>query len=65
MFKIYIKFNIHIASGTVYSMEWSPGVERWSGVLEWSGVKFWSEKVSCFAIHSDKARPYFRKYKEH
>ena len=40
------------------------GVESWSGVLEWSGVKFWNEKVSCFAIHSDKARLYFRKYQE-
>ena len=49
---------------TVYSVEWSPGVECWSGVLEWSEVKFWSEKVSCFAIYSDKARLYFRKYQE-
>ena len=29
----------------VHSMEWSLGVEFWSGVLEWSGVKkFWSGK---------------------
>ena len=47
----------------MYSMEWRPGVGCWSGVLEWNGVKFWSEKVSCFAIHSDKARPYFRNTK--
>ena len=37
----------------------------WSGVLEWSGIIFWSEKVGCSGIHSDKARPYFRKYQEH
>ena len=49
----------------MYSMEWSPGMECWSGVLECSGAKFWSEKVSCFSIHSDKAKPYFRKYQEH
>ena len=40
-------------------------MECWSGELEWSGVKFWSENVSCFAIPSDKARPYFSKYQEH
>ena len=27
--------------------------------------KFWSEKVGGFAIHLDKARPYFKKYQEH
>ena len=41
------------------------GVMEWSGVLEWSGVRFWSENVGYFAIHSDKARPYFRNYQEH
>ena len=52
-------------------LEWSVGAECWSGVLEWSfgvewsGVKFWSENVGYFAIHSNKARPYFRKYQEH
>ena len=29
----------------MHSMEWSVGVECWSG------VKFWSEKVGYFAIH--------------
>ena len=24
----------------------------------------WSQILECFAIHSDKARPYFRKYKK-
>ena len=41
--------------GTVYSMEWSLGVESWSGVLEWSiGVKWtqileWKMDWSCLA----------------
>ena len=46
-------------------MECSVEVECWCGVLEWGGVKFLSEKVGYFAIHSDKARPYFRKHQEH
>ena len=44
---------------TIYSMEWSPGVEYWSG------VNFGVIKLSCFATHSDKARPYSRKYQQH
>ena len=44
-------------------MEWSVGADYWSGVFEWSGVKFWSKKVGYFAIHSDNARPYFRRKK--
>ena len=43
--------------GTVYFMEWSHGVESWSGVIEWSlGGKCWSGSVG---LSSNKASPYF------
>ena len=45
------------AKGTVYFMEWSHGVESWSGVIEWSlGGKCWSGSVG---LNSNKASPYF------
>ena len=35
-------FSIH-RDGTVYSMEWSHGLESWIGAMEWSiGVDSWS-----------------------
>ena len=42
---------------TVYFIEWSHGVESWSGVIEWSlGGKCWSGSVG---LNSNKASPYF------
>ena len=47
--------------GTVYSMEWSPGVECWSGVLEWSQILEWKSELFC---HPFRQSLYFKKYQE-
>ena len=47
----YASLKNSVFNSNVYSMEWSLGVEYWSGVLEWSmrfGVKFWTDKSSCW-----------------
>ena len=49
--------SVYQISGTVYFMEWSHGVESWSGVIEWSlGGKCWSGSVG---LNSNKPSPYF------